>query len=68
MCCQTMANEVINMLRKEETLNSTFNERADRARRQMRWDRALDLCQQSLALCSGASIDAEYRRALAQMY
>lgn len=68
MSCQTMADEIISMLRKEHTLTFDFNERADQARRQMRWATAIDLCQQSLTLCSEASIEAEYCRALAQMH
>ncbi len=68
MSCQIMADEVVNSLQKDPGLSFDLNERADRARRQMKWDLALDLCRQSLALCSGASIDVEYYRAITQMY
>jgi len=77
MSCQTMANEVIEMLR-EKAMNSAcpdynpacsdYIERVELALRQMDWDNALDLCRHGAAPCSEASIDAEYCQAIAQMY
>jgi len=66
---QGMADEIIDMLRKEQALTLDLNELADRARRQMMWDKALYLCSQSLSLCfEVVDVDAEYCGAVAQMY
>jgi len=77
MSCQTMADEVFEMLR-EKAVNSgcpdytsdcsDYIERVEMALQQMDWGKALDLCRQGSALCSKVSIDAEYCRAIAQMY
>ena len=76
MSCQAMANEVIEMLR-EKAVNSDcpdynsdcsdYIERVELALQQD-WDNALDPCELSSALCSDTSVDADYCRAIAQMY
>jgi SOS-response transcriptional repressor LexA len=76
MSCQAMANEVIEMLR-DKAVNrncpnyssdcSDYIERVELALRQD-WDNALDPCEFSSALCSDTSVDADYCRAIAQMY
>ena len=77
MSCQTMANEVIEMLRGKAVNSdcpdynsdcSDYIERVEPALRQMEWDKALNLCRQGLALCSEVSVDTEYCRAIARMY
>ena len=77
MSCQTMADEVIEMLRGKAVNSdcpdynpdcSDYIERVELAIRQMDWDNALDLCRHDSASCSEVSIDAEYCRAIAQMY
>lgn len=77
MSCQTMADEVFEMLR-EKAVNSEcpnyspdcshYIERVEAARQQMEWDKALNLCRRGSVPCSEASIDAEYCRAIAHMY
>jgi SOS-response transcriptional repressor LexA len=69
MSCQSMADEVINLLRKKEGTTAELNASAEQARRQMDWSTARELCEQSLQLCSNMiSVDAEECRAIAQMY
>lgn len=77
MSCQTMADEVLEMLRKEAVNSecpnyspdcSDYIERVEAARQQMEWDKALDLCRRGSVPCSDTSVDAEYCRAVAQMY
>lgn len=77
MSCQAMANEVIEMFR-EKALNSNcpdynsdcsdYMQRVELALQQMEWDKALDLCNRGSAPCSDTSVDADYCRAIGQMY
>jgi SOS-response transcriptional repressor LexA len=66
---QATADEIINLLRKEErAINADLNERADNERRRMNWESAFDLCLQSIKLCEEPNIYAQYCRAIALMH
>ena len=68
MTLRIPANEVIQMLMTDDLSCSELNGAADQARRLAQWDKAIRLCDQSLALCIEATLESEYCRAVTQVY
>jgi hypothetical protein len=68
MSLQVPATEVVQMLMQDDVPTAELCIDADRARRSANWDQAIELCYQGMSLCSEASLESEYCRAVVQVH